>query len=926
MSKFDFNNNNKKICSHSTTKRFVPLRLRLLVVLGLLVPCLTVSLSLVATFNALPLAQAAVKPHSITWSTPTEVIGSGVLPFVRVASNGTVGVVSSSYTGNPYVTFADSAHNYNPVTFRIDNSAVASNWPTGTYDNSGNFHLVYQDRGGDGYFHTYYIKIAPDDSHGQPVDISTEAGISNTLLPSIAVTSDGQTLYVGNEENRSTTGVFYSSDGGNTWGNNITTGHAANPGQSHPRIIVDTANNPHMVFCDPTDVWSFDRNSTGNWTSTKIDLLGTPGGRGFVPDVAVAPNGDLQAAWEEDLQSGVGSFKEISAVHWNHSTNQWQNEVQNVSNSSSSLGHFYPGVTIDPNGTIWVGFESVTPSGYDGAEYALSTDNGQTFASATQAIPALYSRAGAVSMASGIGNVYLVEQLDAGNGYGIYLVSTPIAGSPTPTPTATTPAQPTPTFTPIPNARYTYYLPFLANNFSPTGQNQNNGFSSFVAFQNVGTAGAYVQVLYYDTSGNSVPTPAGTCSGIAQNGECVVSNPFTAGQKGSGMVISSQPLQVIVAEATPYGGSAYAVGVGGANSLVAPFAINGDLGFITQLTVYNGSGTVASNVQVQYYDRNGNLQTTATQTLASLAPHTGITLDQSAASSNLPASFDGWALITAPQGSQLVAQVLEQNPANKFVAIANAQSKAQTTLYAPAIFNGAFGGFATGTNVINPSSTPVTVTITYFDNIGNALNTQPFTLSPFAIQPIFQGSSSGGIGLPSGGLPGGTSGYAGAAIVSATGNGVVMTVNEGGGTTSNGFSRSGVYSAAAIPSNSIGLPVMANNGGGFTTGTTIFNTSASQQSGLIQYYNTDGTPAGIPQTFAIPAHASYTAFQGAGSQGLPSGFYGIAVISETTGNPTTATINSGGRIRPKLSITSDFIITTNAQSPSFFYTYTEPGT
>lgn len=449
-----------------------------------------------------------------------------------------------------------------------------------------------------------------------------------------------------------------------------------------------------------------------------------------------------------------------------------------------------------------------------------------------------------------------------------------------------------------PAGGYVYYLPFLANSYVPAGA--PGGFTSFLTFQNAGSTGANVTLQYYDANGNGVAPSAGTCASVPLHGECTPPNPFAAGARGSGVLTSSQPLAVIVSEATPYGGSAYPVVVGSANQLVAPFAINNSFGgFITQLNVLNAGGSPV-NVNVSFYKDDGSPFTTQTVTIQ---PHTTTTLDQTAGAGALPVGFNGWAQVTAPTGSQLVGQVLEQNPNNHFVAIANATAVTQSTLNAAAIFNGAFGTFVTGSNIINPGANPVTVSITYYDTTGKSYVAAPFTLNAHAVASVYQGGNSNGRGVPPGGL---VAGFAGAAVINVTGGSVVIEVNEGGGVSANGAAKSGVYSAAAAGGGNVALPVQANGGVGFFTGTTILNTTNATAAGTIQYYKTDGTPQGSAIPFNVGPFASKALFQGDPSQALPPNFYGVAVVSESSG-PAGA-----------------FIITTNAASGSFFYTFTEP--
>jgi hypothetical protein len=91
---------------------------------------------------------------------------------------------------------------------------------------------------------------------------------------------------------------------------------------------------------------------------------------------------------------------------------------------------------------------------------------------------------------------------------------------------------------------------------------------------------------------------------------------------------------------------------------------------------------------------------------------------------------------------------------------------------------------------------------------------------------------------------------------------------------------------------------------GFTSGFTIFNTASNAVSGIIQYYSLDGTAQANPQNFTVNPQASYSIYQGAA--GLPTGFYGTAVINVTNGPPNS------------------LIVSTNMESANFFYTFSEP--
>jgi len=202
---------------------------------------------------------------------------------------------------------------------------------------------------------------------------------------------------------------------------------------------------------------------------------------------------------------------------------------------------------------------------------------------------------------------------------------------------------------------------------------------------------------------------------------------------------------------------------------------------------------------------------------------------------------------------------------------------------------------------MNETNSPITVTVTYYDNIGTVINTAPFVFpSSSKIVTIYHGDTSGD-GLPIGGLP---VGFYGSATITTQGGSIDVLVNQIGGLTAGGMGQTGTYIAPSKGSSSVYLPVMDNGGFGFTTGATILNTSNQPVTATVQYYNLDGSPVGHLQTYNIAGNASQAVYQGDPSQGLAVGFKGTALVTETSG------------------AANSLIVTTNAQSNDFFYTYT----
>ena len=449
--------------------------------------------------------------------------------------------------------------------------------------------------------------------------------------------------------------------------------------------------------------------------------------------------------------------------------------------------------------------------------------------------------------------------------------------------------------TPRAQTTYTYYLPFLANRYVMSGT--TGSYTTYLAIQNTSSATANITVAYYASNGNVLATPPTNCVAINPLAECVASNPFAMGKRGTGVVTSDQPLSIIVGEATPFGGTAFAANAQPSNVNEVPIALNNAFGgFNTQIIIFNPG--ISGGANINFYDKNGNVVASKSVPIPILTTQI---LDLRDPALGLPDGFSGWALILAgPEiGDELVVQTLEYKLNHHFVAVLG-QPFINTTLYAPAIFNQAFGSYVTGISLVNPYAALITSTITYYDNLGKAYPTDPFTLPAFGATTIYNGGS-GGVGLPVNGLP---VGFYGSAIVKVQGQGAVMAVNEVGSATADGQSVSGAYAATTSGKNNIDLPVVSNGGFGFTTGLTIQNISSSAISCTMQYYRVDGNVQGTALTYNIPANASQVIYQGAAD--LPPGFYGTAVITQNTGS------------------SGSLIVATNAISPDTFYAYSVP--
>ena len=519
-----------------------------------------------------------------------------------------------------------------------------------------------------------------------------------------------------------------------------------------------------------------------------------------------------------------------------------------------------------------------------------------------------------------------------------------------------------------PGGTYTYYVPVVANGGGA------GGITTYLTIHNTGglgstgggagTQAANVSITYYNNSGGQ--TVANDQRTLAPYAEWTPTIPFTSGQaSGSAVISSSQALNVLVSSTTSQGSGTYTVPVsanafGGAS---LPIMSNSAFGIVSRYYLYNPNGVdikVGLFVTSQYGQDLGGTggPFNRAYTFRFVIPaHTTYIFDPSTNPvpvetgdpTPMPVGYYGYASVgalvntitytpgTATNPLYLVSLLQEYRNSDHFFTLfdynglANYQS---STLYIPAVFKDAYGGFSTGmsfspANDYNPN---LIIRITYYDANGNVvLTTTSPNLYYGSMYSVFTGSLSG---LPDG--------FAGSAIATITtpSQGQVSTVqlivNEQGSA-----SRNGVYMGMANDFPFAGykqpfpftapynpqvttLPVLANGGygGSFYSGFTVQNLLSQPTTFTLTYRNTDGTPlagAGLAtKSYTLAPHASAFVYQGpGGGENLPTNWLGQAVIIVTSSPPPFNSLTGN----PAFSIVAQ----ANVQSSFAFYTYSQPG-
>lgn len=387
----------------------------------------------------------AVQAQSASWTNPTKILAKTVYPAVAVRPAD--GDVFLGGAGCPGVTIADSKSNWHVVLVGANRLSCSTAHLSMAFDKASNLHVVWQDRAANGFNNIFYAKVTPDGKVSAPRDLSIEVGVGASVLPDVATSllpnSNGH-LYIGFELTKynsngdaigADVAIIDSTNDGQTWGNLNKLGSSIYPAVSSPHIAIDTNNNPHFMWSDGKNVQIRDFN--GGWANPiQVDNLGTPGNRAFWPIIVASPNGDLVAAWQEDLGGGNLVGKDtISYARWDHNSRSWQPEIRNISqNQPSNTYHFYPALAVGNEGNVWLAWSDVQGN-TSGIGYMYSTDGGRNFNSPTLIGGLNWLRSAFTSIASGNNQIYLSVQLDDGSGFSNYLTSTASGFAPPPSPT-----------------------------------------------------------------------------------------------------------------------------------------------------------------------------------------------------------------------------------------------------------------------------------------------------------------------------------------------------------------------------------------------------------------------------------------------------------------------------------------------------------
>ncbi|PDW03892.1 hypothetical protein CJ255_06470 [Candidatus Viridilinea mediisalina] len=309
--------------------------------------------------------------------------------------------------------------------------------------------------------------------------------------------------------------------------------------------------------------------------------------------------------------------------------------------------------------------------------------------------------------------------------------------------------------------------------------------------------------------------------------------------------------------------------------------------------VQNLSETTAAQITIRYYSAaNGAEVASQEATIPAGGSLTFLDGGGGTVAMSVPAGFRGSVVI---ESDQPVVAITNLVGVQGNISVGEAYSgfnAGYSSVSLPLIMRGNFG-FNTTIIVQNTGTAATSVTVRYTPGVAGTAGTQTANIQPGA-SATFTQATNNALGER----------FVGSAVVEAASGGsiVAAVVQDGNNTLASysGFDANVTPSAVAVPL------LVANNFGG-TTGLQIQNNGNEATTVTVTYTpNTATTPAGTfqpcgaPQasTFQLPAGASVTTIQGAGSanEGFDTQFancryVGGATVTSNNNQPLTAVVN-----------------------------------
>jgi hypothetical protein len=406
-------------------------------------------------------------------------------------------------------------------------------------------------------------------------------------------------------------------------------------------------------------------------------------------------------------------------------------------------------------------------------------------------------------------------------------------------------------------------------------------FITSITYQNVGSANAQVTFTFYP-GGNAAPIPIQRSLPANASDSLYVGAvaEISAGFSGSVVISSDQPI-VATAVQVPTGtvkvrplSNGFSQGE---STVLIATVLKNQFNQTTRFSVQN-AGQTPANWTVRFFAKGSSTETTS-QPASNVPAGAAVSYDAGTVP-NLPANFDGSAIIDTGGSGQIVATALELSTTGAGASSFEGVSTGGTTIYMPSALCNAFGGQNTFYAITNSTAQAAEVTVNYRDLAGNPKGSPQVQTAPANSKTSFR-TCDGGVG----------DGFNGSAVITSNGPEIVAIGKV------SGLGLSTAFVGSNTGTNKLALPYVrwateANyNAGnaerGQRTFITIQNAGSSALAAgdvTVRYVGKDGQPVGVAHPLGAMAPGqklnSNATFAGVAEFGYAAGQFGGGAIVE----------------------------------------------
>jgi hypothetical protein len=517
---------------------------------------------------------------------------------------------------------------------------------------------------------------------------------------------------------------------------------------------------------------------------------------------------------------------------------------------------------------------NVRALGGDGEATLTWTPPGKVGGSAITSYSVTASPGGSMTTVTSLAPAATISGLSNGTSYSFTVTASNAAGAGPPSASSNS-VSPTPVTANTPVA----VLPAMSNG-------AYGGYLTVAYIENVTNAPAHLRVQYYDLNGNPVGK-GNSVAALPYWGTWTLrqdnADALAAGQAGSAVIYSDQPVAAFVNEFAPRGSgdatsyTAIKLPAGTGPTLYAPAIANGAYGGYTTGIGLLNAGTAATDIRITYRDGSGAI--VKQQTLSGVPASAYRGLYSGDVALGLLAGFAGTATIesTSTPAQPLAAVINEVGPGGQFSSY-DAVPAGQQTLQAPTVLSNAYGGFNTGIGIQNTSPRAGSVAITYYDSAGTLVKTSPFQIAANGYLGVYQGTD-----VPAGAYT--------ARITSLTAGVMLAAIVNEVAPANGSAQQSTSYNTFGGSAASANLPLVASAGAdGWSTALGIMNTGSSATTVTVTYFDAaTGAPVGTVQSQSLAPNVFWGLYQPSG--GLPPGSRASAQVTTSAGGTVAVICN-----------------------------------